>query len=243
MTRKALPSKNVIRKQWAEWLVEVGKFDSVTEVMEADYCWACGFIHSDTDGDDWTEKAHILAHMEGGTENPDNLHLLCKWCHLSSEMLTGDEYFEWFKARNLSDMLKDFMDGNLESLSKSQRIKKANEKAKEEGKVLGRKSSCPPELLERIILDRKAGLSCEKIAIQLNAECEPTLGGGKQWYPSTVNKLLKSTDETFDKIIPKAEHGTKSCYTVYRCRCDLCRKAVRDYMKGYRASTRRPWKV
>ena len=42
--RKGMPSKKKIREYWAKWLVEQQKFDSVSEVMEDEYCFACGFL-------------------------------------------------------------------------------------------------------------------------------------------------------------------------------------------------------
>jgi hypothetical protein len=35
-----------------------------------------------------------------------------------------------------------------------------------------------------------------------------------------------------------AEHGTYNRYRTYRCRCDLCRKAVREYERERRAARR-----
>ena len=36
------------------------------------------------------------------------------------------------------------------------------------------------------------------------------------------------------------EHGTISRYTAKRCRCDLCRKANREYMRAWIAKNRKP---
>lgn len=36
------------------------------------------------------------------------------------------------------------------------------------------------------------------------------------------------------------EHGTISRYTAKRCRCDLCRKANREYMRAWTAKNRKP---
>lgn len=32
----------------------------------------------------------------------------------------------------------------------------------------------------------------------------------------------------------KAEHGTHSFYSTYKCRCDLCKAAQAEYMRKYR---------
>jgi DNA invertase Pin-like site-specific DNA recombinase len=47
-----------------------------------------------------------------------------------------------------------------------------------------------PELLERIRAMREANLSLRAIADQLNAESIPTLRGGKEWRPSSIQAAL-----------------------------------------------------
>jgi DNA invertase Pin-like site-specific DNA recombinase len=47
-----------------------------------------------------------------------------------------------------------------------------------------------PELLERICAMREAKLSLRAIADQLNAEQVPTLRGGKEWRPSSIQAAL-----------------------------------------------------
>jgi hypothetical protein len=47
-----------------------------------------------------------------------------------------------------------------------------------------------PELLERITAMRAANLSLQEIADQLNAENVPTLRGGRQWRPSSIQAAL-----------------------------------------------------
>ncbi|HEX7298584.1 MAG TPA: recombinase family protein [Solirubrobacteraceae bacterium] len=47
-----------------------------------------------------------------------------------------------------------------------------------------------PELLERITAMRSANLSLQQIADQLNAENVPTLRGGTQWRPSSIQVAL-----------------------------------------------------
>lgn len=39
-----------------------------------------------------------------------------------------------------------------------------------------------------------------------------------------------------DRMTPMPEHGTRARYRsrVYKCRCDLCKRANADYMKEYR---------
>jgi DNA invertase Pin-like site-specific DNA recombinase/peptidoglycan hydrolase-like protein with peptidoglycan-binding domain len=47
-----------------------------------------------------------------------------------------------------------------------------------------------PELIERISAMRSANLSLQQIADQFNAESIPTLRGGKQWRPSSIQAAL-----------------------------------------------------
>ena len=47
-----------------------------------------------------------------------------------------------------------------------------------------------PELIERISTLRSANLSLQQIADQLNAESIPTLRGGKEWRPSSIQAAL-----------------------------------------------------
>tara|TARA_Y100000310_G_scaffold326970_1_gene392635 strand:- start:451 stop:858 length:408 start_codon:yes stop_codon:yes gene_type:complete len=103
--------KRKVREYWAERLVKLGKFDSIFEVMEADYCFACGFTATVKNGDDFntkfktygTEKAHIKAIVGGGPDEIENIHCLCSTCHTDSEYLSGDQYWIWFKSRTFWD--------------------------------------------------------------------------------------------------------------------------------------------
>ena len=88
---RKMPSAKAIRAHWAEKLVELGKFDSVKEVMEADYCFACGFQGE-------CERAHIVPRCKGGTDSVENLHLLCNTCHWVSERFEDEaSYWAWFR--------------------------------------------------------------------------------------------------------------------------------------------------
>jgi hypothetical protein len=50
-----------------------------------------------------------------------------------------------------------------------------------------------PELMERIWIMRSANMTLQQIADQLNAESVPTLRGGKQWRPSSIQTALGYT--------------------------------------------------
>jgi len=101
--RNAMPSHGEIRRHWATRLVELGKFDSIEEACEADYCFACGALPFDGGK---THRAHIVAHCVGGDETPANLHLLCSMCHRDSELLHGARYWVWLQHRNVFDVLR-----------------------------------------------------------------------------------------------------------------------------------------
>ena len=98
--RKGMPTAKAIKKHWAQWLVTAGKFDSIQEVLEDDYCFACGFTSARP-----LERAHILALAEGGDNHAENLHMLCHLCHKASEFISGDAYFQWFDKRNMMHRL------------------------------------------------------------------------------------------------------------------------------------------
>lgn len=83
---KGMPSKAKIASHWEggyrcpdDWDVEEQGF----------ICFVCG-----KPGE--VERAHILAVVDGGSNDPSNLHLLCSGCHKDSEYLNGRRYEAWF---------------------------------------------------------------------------------------------------------------------------------------------------
>ena len=186
-----MPKKTAIKNYWEKWLVEQGKFDSIIEVLEADYCWACGFI-GETDKDDWTERAHIKARIEGGLDAVENLHLLCSSCHVSSELLDGQDYFNWFKARTFFDVLKDLQDKNARKASASMRTKQGLDAAKARGVVLGAPVQISSEVVEQVVAMRyESRLTLSEIANRLNSEGVPSKGANG-WSFGNVAGVLKS---------------------------------------------------
>jgi len=103
-TPRKMPSKKQIKEHWTDWLIDQGKFDSKQELFEADYCFSCGM-------EEKTERCHILARTLGGSDDVQNLHLLCSDCHKASELLSGLEYFQWFEQRNLMLRIFDVASG------------------------------------------------------------------------------------------------------------------------------------
>ena len=189
MTSRQMPKKTAIKDYWKGWLVKQEKFDSITEVLEADYCWACGFI-GETDKDDWTERAHIQAKIEGGLDAVENLHLLCSACHVSSELLNGQDYFDWFKARTFFDVLRDLQDKNARNASVSMRTKQGLARAKANGVQLGRPKQIANKIVADIIEARTNGQTFESIAADLNAAGIVTVSG-KAWNEAIVRLTIK----------------------------------------------------
>lgn len=83
LERKGMPTPRTIQRWWQD---DLGVEEGVSK------CFACSKVAS-------LDRAHILAIQHGGKNGADNLHLLCKRCHLASERLTGDEYWAWFNAK------------------------------------------------------------------------------------------------------------------------------------------------
>jgi hypothetical protein len=106
-TRIDMPKKYDILKYWAEKLInEYNKywldayFDEINHnKLEKKYitsiCFACGTT------DTQTERCHILPLSKKGNNKIDNLHLLCKECHIESEYLNelNINYYQWFNSK------------------------------------------------------------------------------------------------------------------------------------------------
>lgn len=91
MSRKGMPNKKRILSFWSnhDLFTEAG-----IEINESNAdCFACGNHVG-------VERAHILPLAEGGNNEPENLHLLCKGCHSESESLSGTPYWKWLKDKN-----------------------------------------------------------------------------------------------------------------------------------------------
>jgi hypothetical protein len=99
--RSTMPSHKAIREFWAPRLWEVKGFDSMTEFLSGDPCFACGFDNQGVA----TERAHITALCHGGSNRPENLHCLCSICHKDSERLSGEDYWKWLRERTFMDRL------------------------------------------------------------------------------------------------------------------------------------------
>jgi DNA invertase Pin-like site-specific DNA recombinase len=72
----------------------------------------------------------------------------------------------------------------------SDRTKKALARAKAKGTQLGRRTSLPDGVVERIAAERASGRTLAAIASDLNSEQVATGQGGAKWYPATISKVL-----------------------------------------------------
>jgi DNA invertase Pin-like site-specific DNA recombinase len=59
---------------------------------------------------------------------------------------------------------------------------------------LGRPSTLSPDIVGRIVDQRKDGATWAAIADQLNDDAVPTAQGGKQWYPATVRHVANAAE-------------------------------------------------
>jgi DNA invertase Pin-like site-specific DNA recombinase len=71
-----------------------------------------------------------------------------------------------------------------------ERISAALRAKRRKGVKLGRKSTLPAKVVERISREREGGASLQAIADGLNRDGIRTGQGGKQWWPSTVRAVL-----------------------------------------------------
>jgi peptidoglycan hydrolase-like protein with peptidoglycan-binding domain/DNA invertase Pin-like site-specific DNA recombinase len=72
----------------------------------------------------------------------------------------------------------------------SERTRKGLAAARERGATRRPAVSDRPELVERITAMRASGMTLQAIADALNAQAEPTVRGGTQWRPSSVQAAL-----------------------------------------------------
>lgn len=84
MNSRRPKSHKSIRKHWAPFFWQKKNFDSEFEfIEEAKTCFACGLNWEGFDNP--LEGAHIIARCNGGSDEVDNLVLLCRCCHKAQE--------------------------------------------------------------------------------------------------------------------------------------------------------------
>jgi DNA invertase Pin-like site-specific DNA recombinase len=80
----------------------------------------------------------------------------------------------------------------------SERTKAALAARKNRGEHNGRRSQAPPGVVRRIVMDRNAGLTYDRIARALSAEGILSPLGKATWQPSTVRRIYQSTTAATD---------------------------------------------
>jgi DNA invertase Pin-like site-specific DNA recombinase len=83
-----------------------------------------------------------------------------------------------------------------------QRTKDALAVKKAAGVRLGRPRVISYEIVARIVAQRSAGATLRVIVDGLNAAGVPTAMGGRQWYVSTVQAVLRTASSPTDAIPP-----------------------------------------
>jgi hypothetical protein len=111
--RSDMPKKVDIAKHWIPKLVinrhELDYYyDCVFDEQLQDYnnakttsdncdmCFACNVRST-------VERCHIIPIWKDGNNDKENLHLLCRVCHIESEYLIGEQYNFWFENKDTSN--------------------------------------------------------------------------------------------------------------------------------------------
>ena len=88
--RLRMPNKAKVYRYWTGPTGDKTFESCGIEIGDFDTCFACGFHLK-------VERAHIVAVSDGGTNDCENIHLLCPNCHLESENLNEKYYWIWLK--------------------------------------------------------------------------------------------------------------------------------------------------
>jgi len=147
------------------------------------------------------QRAHINARISGGNNKAENLHLLCRLCHASSELLEGGKYWEWFK----SDIAPIKYYRKLLQLNVSNRTAAAMAQKRKRGEKTGGDIPFGYRLLEggRLTVDpeeqkvlelirklRESGESYRKIGSELQRRGVLTRRGKRVWNPQVIKNVL-----------------------------------------------------
>ncbi|MGB1305850.1 HNH endonuclease [Pseudoalteromonas marina] len=81
---RSMPSKVKVFNHWSK-ILDV-------EIISKK-CFACKSLDTHV-----LERCHIMPKNLGGEDTVENIHLLCRHCHVASEFLYGDKYWRWFES-------------------------------------------------------------------------------------------------------------------------------------------------
>jgi len=97
--RRDMPSRSKIREYWFPLhFSKFGETRTGDDELVDDECWACGnYIY--------IERCHIQSLSDGGSNNVDNLVILCRGCHHESELLSPDVFWNWIKNKRNTDWM------------------------------------------------------------------------------------------------------------------------------------------
>lgn len=92
--RKGMPTREAIKNHW--FPAHFAAFGDALhgpfrdDELVADECWACGDVRR-------VERCHIVSIENGGPNTADNLVLLCHHCHVDSEYLSPETFWQWLR--------------------------------------------------------------------------------------------------------------------------------------------------
>jgi 5-methylcytosine-specific restriction endonuclease McrA len=95
--RRNMPKKSDIAKYWYDILIDTERYwmDFYDDFgfNKNHVCFACG-----TEG--IVQRCHIIPKHKNGADDINNIHLLCRECHIESEELCElVPYIEWFNLK------------------------------------------------------------------------------------------------------------------------------------------------
>jgi hypothetical protein len=96
--REQMPSKQKIWEYWFDKILK-DKPNYIYDYNEIS-CFACGRTNG-------IERSHLVAHIYGGDESIDNLHLLCRSCHFSTEglyQIDPNHYYAYLRFKKSYDI-------------------------------------------------------------------------------------------------------------------------------------------
>lgn len=92
--RSGMPNREAIKAHWfPDKFAQFGvaRHGQIRDdELVACECWACGDTRR-------VERCHIVSIEDGGPNTADNLVLLCHSCHVESEYMTPETFWQWMR--------------------------------------------------------------------------------------------------------------------------------------------------